>query len=108
MRFFQPAYCRFLGNKEIRILRFLHNNSAALTVIRSSRPEVFYKKGEKNKERERQRQRQRETEREREREIEISLGSKKMYGCCTKPTLTTSLPMLLFNIPWQLLCADMN
>ena len=75
MRFFQPAYCRFLGNKEIRILRFLHNNSAALTVIRSSRLEVFYKKGERNKERERDRDRdrdrERETERETEREIHI-------------------------------------
>ena len=61
---------------------------------------------ERETERERQRERQRETERDVP--IEISLGSKKMYGCCTKPILTTSLPMLLFNIPWQLLCADMN
>ena len=66
MRFFQPAYCRFLGNKEIRILRFLHNNSAALTVIRSSRLEVFYKKGERNKEGKRERESERERERERE------------------------------------------
>ena len=68
MRFFQPAYCRFLGNKEIRILRFLHNNSAALTVIRSSRLEVFYKKGERNKEGEREGEREREREREGERD----------------------------------------
>ena len=66
MRFFQPAYCRFLGNKEIRISRFLHNNSAALTVIRSSRLEVFYKKGERNKEGERERERERGRERGRE------------------------------------------
>ena len=70
MRFFQPAYCRFLGNKEIRILRFLHNNSAALTVIRSSRLEVFYKKGERKKEGGRERERKREIERERGRERE--------------------------------------
>ena len=66
MRFFQPAYCRFLGNKEIRILRFLHNNSAALTVIRSSRLEVFYKKGERNKERERETDRQTDRQRDRQ------------------------------------------
>ena len=72
---------------------------------------IFYKRErERARERERQRERDRERQRETERDvpIEISLGSKKMYGCCTKPILTTSLPMLLFNIPWQLLCADMN
>ena len=70
---------------------------------------IFYKRErQRETERPRETERQREIEGERDVPIEISLGSKKMYGCCTKPTLTTSLPMLLFNIPWQLLCADMN